>query len=565
MAEFVDLDRWMAHRRPADAVVALRDGAAVTFAEFATLTAGWRAAFAEVAGTRVALHFEDSLDFAAALFGAWHAGKQAVLPPDLLPGTLRRLSAEVCAIASDLPTTTDLPQVRPLAVVANTAWLALDPQRDALHVFTSGSTGEPVLIGKRLAQLCAEIRALDAAFGDCIGGGCVHASVTHQHMYGLPFRLLWPMASGRVFASQRLGFPEDMQRALADAPGATLVTSPAHLKRLPEQLDWAPVRAQIGAIFSSGGPLPDEALPLCDRVFGRRPIEIYGSSETGAVAWRQRELDASSPWLPLPGMTVRIDGERLHLRAPWLREADEQEVADRVAAHAQGFALLGRADRVVKIEEKRVSLDAIERDLRDSGLLLDVRALVLSDERARIGVVAVPDAAGWAIHDNEGRRALVARLRALLATRVEAVALPRHWRFIWAMPANATGKTTSAALQALFDARRPHARLLAQDEQNARLHVEVATDSPFFDGHFSGSPILPGVAQIDWAIRFARELFSLPEGFSRLDQIKFHDWIGAGTQIELTLQRVAADTVAFRIASDVGSHASGRLVFGATT
>ena len=48
-------------------------------------------------------------------------------------------------------------------------------------------------------------------------------------------------------------------------------------------------------------------------------------------------------------------------------------------------------------------------------------------------------------------------------------------------------------------------------------------------------------------------------------KIKFHDWIGAGTQIELTLQRVAADTVAFRIASDVGSHASGRLVFGATT
>jgi len=129
------------------------------------------------------------------------------------------------------------------------------------------------------------------------------------------------------------------------------------------------------------------------------------------------------------------------------------------------------------------------------------------------------------------------------------------------MPINATGKTTESALLDLFDARRPQARLLEQRAESATLRIDVAANLPHLDGHFVGSPILPGVAQIDWAVRFARELFALPLNVARLENIKFHDWIGADAQIDLLLERVGRDGVNFRIRSDAALHASGRILF----
>lgn len=562
MAELFALHELLARGRDVDAPVAMRDRAVLRYAEFATCAAHWRQAFVQVAGARVALYFEDSAEFAAALLGAWHAGKDVVLPADVLPDTLRRLQPLVDAAAGDLPEQSVLPRVQRCAEGSETTtWSPLDPTCTLLYVFTSGSTGQPKLIPKRLAQLEREIAALETAFAARIGRGCVHASVTHQHMYGLPFRLLWPLASGRVFAARRTVFPEDMVRALEASPDGVLITSPAHLKRLPEQLDWTRARTSMRALFSSAGPLPDAALPLCDRVFGQRPIEIYGSSETGAVAWRRRDIDVATAWQPLPGMQVRIEGDALSLRADWLENAGWQCGADRVVPRGEGFELLGRSDRIVKIEEKRVSLATIERALCDSGLVEEARALLLPGERARLAAVVVPSAAGWQLHDHDSRRALGERLRSVLADMVEAVALPRHWRFPWAMPVNASGKTTEAALLALFDARRPQARLLQHTPDAATLQIEVAANSPYFDGHFAGSPILPGVTQVDWVIRFAHELFALPPNFARLENAKFHDWIGADTRIELALQRTAADSLAYRISSAAGLHASGRILF----
>lgn len=562
MTAFLDLDRLLVVGRPSGHIVAWRGGQAVHFADFLMRVDVWCAAFANVAGDRVALYFEDSIEFAAALLGAWHSGKQAVLPADLLPDTLRRLAPLVSASAGDFPKNSSLQSCVPgLAPGPGCGRDALEPDRVVLHVFTSGSTGDPILISKRLGQLCAEVRALEAAFGARIGRGCVHATVTHQHMYGLPFRVLWPLAAGRSFAARRMVFPEDMLAALADSPEAVLIASPAHLKRLPEHLDWSRAARNVATVFSAGGPLPGDAVPLCRQLLGHTPTEIYGSSELGAVAWRQRDSNPDAAWQPLPGMRVRVEGERLLLRAPWLDRDEFQESSDRVVERVGGFALLGRNDRIVKIEEKRVSLQAIERQLHATGLVHEVRALVLAGDRARVGVVAVPNAAGWMLYDTADRRAFAERLRASLTESIEAAALPRHWRFPWALPTNAAGKSTQAALLALFDPCRPHARLLEHTADAARLRIDVTAALPQFDGHFVGFPILPGVAQVDWAIRFARELFPLSAAFSRLDNIKFHDWIGADICIELTLQRVADHVVAFRIGSARGAHASGRLVF----
>ena len=181
---------------------------------------------------------------------------------------------------------------------------ALNERACELCVFTSGSTGQPSAIGKRLDQLAREVEALQAAFGAQMEGVQVHGTVSHQHIYGLLFRVLWPLAAGRLIHPRRF-FHEDLVGALAGTD-TVLVATPAHLKRLPEQLDWASLHGRLRAVFSSGGPLPEEAARQVRQWLGVAPTEVYGSSETGGIAWRRWDTDLP-PWQPLPGVQWRID------------------------------------------------------------------------------------------------------------------------------------------------------------------------------------------------------------------------------------------------------------------
>lgn len=537
--------------------------------QFIAEVLGWRAAFARVDGPCVALHVEDTYTFVCALFGAWHAGKTVALPGDTQPDTLARLLPEVAACAGDLPGA-----VQPAtgATAAGMPPLApLDLRRARVVVHTSGSSGEPLAIDKSLAQLDAEVRTLEQAFGPLLtsrgpaqapASVQVHATVSHQHIYGLLFHALWPLAAGRLLVAERLRYPEDMADRLADGP-SVLVTSPAHLKRLPESLPWHAARDGLVAAFSSGGPLPPEASVAALTLLGQSPIEVFGSSETGGIAWRQRARHADH-WTALPGVRWRVEADGLlAVQSAHLPDEAWYVTADRVEADAAGgFLLRGRADRIVKIEEKRVSLTAMEHALIASGLLVEARVVELPDaSSSRLGVVAVPNDAGRAIL-SEGKRALTDRLRALLLQRVERIALPRRFRFVDRLPANAQGKTPMAALQALFRPVRPAAEWVSRDAERAVARLDVAADLLVFDGHFPGTPVLPGVAQVDWAVRFAAECFPLPQRMLRLDALKFQRPVRPGAQLELSLHWRAADRVlGFVYASEAGTHAGGSVVF----
>ncbi|HEY4081784.1 MAG TPA: AMP-binding protein [Burkholderiaceae bacterium] len=546
-----DLRSLLSAPPPLDAPVARRAGQLITFGAFAERADAWRTAFAEHAGQHFALYFEDSLEFAAALMGVWHAGKAAWLPGDVLPATLSGLAAHIDGYAGDMPA--DRATVQ--ALKGSTArWPLLDEQAQQLVIFTSGSSGAPVAIAKRLGQLFAEARALQQLFDERVAQAEVLATVSHQHIYGLLFRVLWPLASGRVFHAERLSYIEDIP-ARAQGP-VVLIASPAHLKRLPEAA-LAP-----RAVFSSGGPLPDAAVPDCIAKLGQAPIEVYGSSETGGVAWRQRS--GLQAWQALPNVQWRLQDETLEVRSPHLPSSSWTATADRAAPDGEGFTLLGRADRVLKIEEKRVSLSAVEQALLATGLLQDLRVLTLPGPREQLAVVAVPNAAGWTLHANQGKAALANALREALRQQIEAVALPRRWRFVSVLPSNTQGKTTVEALRSLFDPRRPQPRVLIATPTSAELSITVDAALPQFDGHFPDHPILPGVAQLEWAILLGRELFALPPRFLALEGLKFQQVIRPGDTVTLTLDfKPEAGKLNFKYSSERGQHAAGRILFGA--
>ena len=83
-----------------------------------------------------------------------------------------------------------------------------------------------------------------------------------------------------------------------------------------------------------------------------------------------------------------------------------------------------------------------------------------------------------------------------------------------------------------------------------------------FDGHFPQAAILPGVAQLDWAVQLAREAFPIPSRFLRMEALKFQRVARPGDTIHLELEWQAERcTLQFRYTSVHGPHASGRVVF----
>jgi len=560
MTDAMTLQTLLSHGRSASSIVAWRKNTPLNFAEFSALASRWHGAFLANEAVNIALYCDDSFNFSAALFGAWHAGKCIYLPGDRLPATLMRLSAITDSFAGDLPNGLS---ALPEHSTHHASWQPLDVSREQLVIYTSGSTGEPLPIPKRLSQLFTEVNSLTQCFDTGPNSGIVQATVSHQHIYGLLFHILWPLASARAFAATALPFPEDIIQAFLHSPGI-LITSPAHLKRLPPSLPWAECRHQLHAIFSSGGPLPESALNDCVQWLGQAPIEVFGSSETGGIAWRQRSHAAANFWLPLPEVDLRVADGFLHVKSAHNYDADWFDTGTWAELDYQGLVLHGRKDRIVKIEEKRISLTAMERVLAATDLLSEAHIVVLDKPpRLTLGVVALPSAAGWLLHESEGKLALNTALRNVLAEHVEAVALPRSWRYVHSLPIDSRGKLTEAALVNCFDARRAPARIQSHSSHQAIILLDIHADSPHFDGHFPELPVLPGVTQVDWAMQLGHELFTLPAVFLRLDNVKFQHVIQPNSLItlELNYDSVRA-TLAFRFTSPFGTHASGRAVFG---
>jgi len=93
------------------------------------------------------------------------------------------------------------------------------------------------------------------------------------------------------------------------------------------------------------------------------------------------------------------------------------------------------------------------------------------------------------------------------------------------------------------------------------LHLTLDPALRPFQGHFVQAAVLPGVAQVDWAMRFARQVFAMPAGFSRMDAVKFQQLARPGDELTLRLDWDAARGIlSFRFTSGLGTHSSGRMV-----
>jgi len=505
---------------------------------------------------------EDAWDVAVSLFALLHAGKRPVLPANHQEGHLAVLTRTVDGvITADLLTRTAERDAPPLK--------SFDPALAELVLHTSGSSGAPEAFTKPFHCLEAEVRTLHGTFA---GKAPRHvlATVPAHHIYGLLFRILWPLAAGWTFERGMLRYPEDLPHALAAHEEAHLVSSPAFLKRAVEVLDWDAARALKG-IFSSGGPLAPEVAAVYNTRLPQPLYEVYGSTETGGIGYRAVKDAANPPrWTPLSGVALSLGPEsRLAVTSPHIPEGmfQTEDVAELFADGA--FMLKGRADRIVKIEERRVSLTEIEKRLSALAGIKEARCIPLEGgTRLLLGVAAVLSEEGWEKLRADGKPAFAKGLRDHLSGHLPPASLPRKWRFISALPENTQGKVTEEALANLFEAvsgRRMAPQVLEenQTENGAQLRLVPGLPLSWFEGHFDIAPVLPGLAQLAWAVEEGRRLFGEERPVCRVEVVKFFDVVKPGTELTLRLSHEPEkNRLLFHYESAGGEHSKGRILFG---
>jgi acyl-coenzyme A synthetase/AMP-(fatty) acid ligase len=428
-----------------------RDGRERRWSELVLAASAVKARVQESGGTRWALNLDDTFEFTAALLGCWGAGKTPVLAsrPMLEAGLADlRIDGVIQATAGEARAPREI-----LWSGLGTSGSGLGDidARSELILYTSGSTGDPKAVSRRVHNVEAELAVLESLWGQTVGTARFYSTVSHRHVYGMLFRLLWPLLNRRPFATFDLEYPEAL---LDDAGrGQALVSSPALLKRighLPHgSSEWC-------AIFSSGGLLPGSAAADATRVLGACPIEVLGSTETSGVAWRQQDTSEPMNWKTMA--TVQIRSARddvLEVRSPFTGGPDWLQMGDTVRLATDGtFELIGRADHLAKIEDKRVSLAEIERYLLGVPWVQDAAAVALEDGRRQyVGAVIKLSAAGTEQLQRHGRRAMNDALKQALRAKIERIALPRKFRYLDEIPVDSQGKRQQSGLRELFRSR----------------------------------------------------------------------------------------------------------------
>jgi acyl-coenzyme A synthetase/AMP-(fatty) acid ligase/3-hydroxymyristoyl/3-hydroxydecanoyl-(acyl carrier protein) dehydratase len=504
---------------------------------------------------------------AVAVLASIQAGHGVYLPPNLQPACLARLGGrpETCLILQDadpsgagyVPALLAEPSGRAAPTADHVReWVLRSERAHPVTVFTSGTTADMTAHPKTLTQLLREVHTLGERF-DVRAGQRVVGTVSPGHLYGLLFTVLLPLCRGAAFLRTTPLHAETVVAELERHEADILVTVPMHLRALMAT-DPGPL-ARLQRVFSSTAPLAAGLAEVFRTHHGQPIVEIFGSTETGGLAWRDQAQ--GSRWSPLPGVSLTADAaQQLVVWSPFLpQDAQPWCTADLAKFHPDGtFDHLGRRDGVVKIAGRRVSTQAVQEALQQHPAVEDA------------AVFAMPAGGG------RGQKLLIvltpatldcAAIRAELLQRFHPSVIPRRLQSLAKLPRTQNGKLSRARLLEALDgagsahADRPGAHWSAHplppaEDGTQSYRVRLAHDASWFDGHFTNYPILAGAHQLQQLVCPAVERM---QGHSctpvELRRLKFSHRIQPGDTITVSVRPVPGQSaVHFELRTEPGGH-----------
>lgn len=355
-----------------------------------------------------------------------------------------------------------------------------------ITALTSGSTGVPKKVPRTLGDFLREVELVRGIYPPGILDGTVcAATVSNFHAYGIMFRFFVPLMFGIPSCAFTIAYQEQLEKLGRFGRPLFFVTSPGFLKRL--DVKKSPVKVRL--MMSAGGILRPGVLARAKAVLGAPVLEIYGSTETGVMACRFPE-DGTEPWTVPAGTRVFAlreteegafeAAEKGHAAGPGFPPGIEADTSGTgrigvVAPHVnagtpyigsdvisfeepeegrQAFRLFGRDDRVIKLEDNRVSLDEIEGIVLAHPYIKECAIIKYTvKNREYTGALAVLSEEGVKEYFAAGPGKFVIGLRGAFGDKMLRVAVPRKFVFVRAIPVTENGKTAYGRIRETYFGR----------------------------------------------------------------------------------------------------------------
>jgi long-chain acyl-CoA synthetase len=280
---------------------------------------------------------------------------------------------------------------------------------------TSGTSGTPKLCVHAVDRLNEETDFLASLIGP---RRRVVRVVPSHHIYGFLFTVMLPGKLGAEVVDTR------HKLRLSPQPGDLIVGYPEFwAMQLRHRQPWPD--DVIGVV--STGPCPPEVAAGLRASGLARFIEVYGSSETGGIGWR----DGGNPDYQLFPHFDCLDGTILHRKS-----GIPAALQDRLAWHGpRHFSVEGRLDGVIQVGGVNVSPSHVQAVLESHP---DVSKAVIRPmpvgDGLRLKAFIVPAETGKS--ESELRQAI----ETWIADRLSAPERPRNLTFGASLPVGAYGK-----------------------------------------------------------------------------------------------------------------------------
>ena len=421
------------------------------------------------------------------------------------------------------------------------------------YLQTSGSSGKSKMIEKSLTQMIKEGEYLACEL-NFSSQNTFFSSVSHRHMFGLTFKVFLPLVLGARVIAAELNYPEAILGL--ELANHVFIASPVLLGALVQSPAASALKGLSG-IVSAGSPLKKELRDKLGKICDARIVEIYGSTETGIVA-----RDEGCGLRLFGAVNAGLDGRgALNVSSPW---CEFFQTNDAASIDDGRLALQGRIDRIVKLNDKRVSLESIEAKLLESGLLADCYCAP-HPKFKRIAALLQLNCEGLKKFRKIGKKGVAAELKELL--RLEFKNSVRYFKIVEKMPRNQQGKFEKSEFEnALFASPKPvwsggrvneageicvvqiykngqnlasglncgcakfegGGEQLENSAQKYEFSAVMHAGLEIFESHFPNLPLLPGFMQLDYVFELACGAGIDVSGASAVENLKFMKFVRPG-------------------------------------
>jgi malonyl-CoA/methylmalonyl-CoA synthetase len=460
---------------------------------------------ADLKEARVAFLVPPGPDYVAVLLGIWRAGGIAVpLPVSHPPAELHFVIED--SAASTLVSTPELasrlpPATRngPRALTVRDGALrrpdettsepggdrlpAALPDRRAMILYTSGTTGRPKGVVTTHAKIAAQIESLVTAW-EWRGDDRTLLVLPLHHVHGIINVLGSALWSGAACEVHQKFDPEPTWDRLSSGEITVFTAVPTIYYRLVAAWDAASddVRRQrsngvrsLRLMMSGSAALPLRILERWRGISGHVLLERYGMTEIGMALANPLHGDRQPGrvGVPLPGVEVRLVGEdgravppgapgELEVRgATVFDEYWRQPEATREAFHdgwfrtgdvavfeKDAYRLLGRTNiDIIKSAGHKISALEIEDALREHPAIAECAVIGVDDEEWGQRVCA-------AVELKVREPLTLAELEPWARERLAPYKIPKSLIAVDALPRNAMGKVVKPEVARLFGGRR---------------------------------------------------------------------------------------------------------------